>query len=86
MKTQMNAAEKSRQFHKRYQSNGPRVFGIVESGIHYSYHRNTAASFAVWAKEKKSRGESMLFKDFMDQLSRDERDEIRFKPYSGEQL
>jgi hypothetical protein len=82
----MNARERQQEFLKKWARSGPRIFGIVEDGYQYSYHSITAISFAVWSKCKKDKGQPMLFKEFYDQLSREEKSEIIAKKYINERV
>jgi hypothetical protein len=81
-----SSAERKREYQRNLR-NIKRVYTCVENGVRYDYGAVTAISLSVWAKRKRDHGvKPILFKDFYDQLSMQEQQEIMVAKYNGEKV
>jgi hypothetical protein len=60
-----------------------RIYSITEGKVEYQYTAEMAARLATWAKERRSQGKSMLFKEFFDSLSYIDQGQIRILKWDG---
>jgi hypothetical protein len=60
-----------------------RCYSLTEGKREYQYTSEMAGKYALWCKQRKAEGKNLSFKEFFDQLSYYEQNEIRILKYEG---